>query len=523
LAANPPLASPKPRRKVDWTARRWTLLRRAVQYLVLLTFIVLFVGSRRGMWPANGVNLPMRLDPLAMLTHLLASRTFLAGSALALITVALTLVFGRAWCGWLCPLGTVLDLFSLRRWRGKREAPVDSWRRAKYGLLLTILVAALFTNLTLLIFDPLAILFRTLSASAWPALDQIVIGAEVALYQIPPLRSPLSALDGLVRPAIFPSEPAFYRFTLLSASLFLGAILLNLVAPRFWCRYLCPLGGLLGLLSKVALVRREVSADCKGCGLCNPACPTGTIQPEKGYASDPSECTMCLDCLAACPRSGIVFSVHPSLAEWNAYDPSRRQALAALGATIVGIGLLRSDLVSRRDHPYLIQPPGAGENNLLSKCIRCGECIRACPTSAIQPALTEAGLEGLWTPLLVPRLGYCDYSCNACGQVCPVQAIPPLSLEDKRQTVIGKAYIDQNRCIPWTDYRDCIVCEEMCPVSDKAIKLEQVEVRNPDGELVTVQRPLVVRDRCIGCGICEYKCPVNGEAAIRVYVPGESF
>jgi formate hydrogenlyase subunit 6/NADH:ubiquinone oxidoreductase subunit I len=116
------------------------------------------------------------------------------------------------------------------------------------------------------------------------------------------------------------------------------------------------------------------------------------------------------------------------------------------------------------------------------------------------------------------RLGYCDYSCNACGQVCPVQAIPPLSLEEKRQAVIGRAYIDQNRCIAWADHIDCIVCEEMCPIADKAIKLVPTEFTKEDGSLVTVKLPQVHRERCIGCGVCEYKCPVNGEAAIRVYV-----
>jgi ferredoxin len=135
--------------------------------------------------------------------------------------------------------------------------------------------------------------------------------------------------------------------------------------------------------------------------------------------------------------------------------------------------------------------------------------------------VSEAGLEGLWTPVLVPRAGYCDYSCNACGQVCPVEAIPRLSLEEKRQRVIGQAHINEDRCIAWADHVDCIVCEEMCPVPDKAIVLEEAEVRTGDGERVTVQHPHVIRDRCIGCGICEYKCPVNGEAAIRVYVPSE--
>jgi ferredoxin len=88
--------------------------------------------------------------------------------------------------------------------------------------------------------------------------------------------------------------------------------------------------------------------------------------------------------------------------------------------------------------------------------------MRVCPTGALQPALSEAGLEGLWTPILLPRLGYCDFACNACGVVCPTQAIPLLSLEEKRQQVIGKAYIDENRCLAWADHIDCIVCEEMC-------------------------------------------------------------
>lgn len=499
--------------------RRWTTLRRVVQYGALLLFVVLFVGARRGGWPAGVANLPMRLDPLAVLAHLLASRTVLAGSALALVTVGLTLLFGRAWCGWLCPLGTLLDLFSPRR-HGPSRSPADRWRAVKHGLLLLILFAALFANLTLLIFDPLTIVFRTLSASLWPALDQVITQTEVALYRLAPLRPALSALDGLLRPGVLPTEPVFYRYAPLYAGLLASIIAFNWLAPRFWCRYVCPLGGLLGLLSKGAIVRREVGDDCKACQACVRVCPTDTIRSDQGYASDPAECTMCLECLAACPVGEVRFPAHASLAPRRPYDPDRRQALVALGAAAVGVGLLRSDMAARRDHPHLVRPPGARENDLLAKCIRCAECSRACPTGAIQPALTEAGLEGLWTPVLVPRLGYCDYSCNACGQVCPVQAIPPLSLAEKRTQVIGKAYINQNRCLPWADYRDCIVCEEMCPVPEKAIQLERVEVRNGDGVLVTVQRPHVVRDRCIGCGICEYKCPVSGEAAIRVYASG---
>ncbi len=497
------------------------MLRRAVQYIALFVFVALFVWSRRGGWPGTVVNLPMRLDPLAMLAHALSSRTLLAESALALVIVALTLTLGRVWCGWLCPMGTLLDLFPLRRWRGKRPAPAGGWRAAKYALLLLILAAALLGNLTLMVLDPLTILFRTLSASVWPAVDQVVTVAEHALYQVAPLRPAVSAFDALVRPKVLPPEPAFYRMTFLYAGVLAGIVALNLVAARFWCRYLCPLGGLLGILSKVGIVRREVNAHCNQCQACARVCPTGTIDPEKGFASDPGECTMCVLCYRACPQGAVEFPAHRSFAGWRHYDPSRRKAVLAMGTALAGVSLFRSDILSQRDHPRLIRPPGARENDLLSRCVRCGECSRACPTSAIQPAVTEAGLEGLWTPVLVPRTGYCDYSCHACGQVCPVQAIPRLSLEEKRHRVIGRAYIDHNRCIAWADHRDCIVCEEMCPVPEKAIVLQQVEVLNGDGETVTVKLPEVVRDRCIGCGTCENKCPLNGEAAIRVWVPND--
>ncbi|MGQ9584556.1 MAG: 4Fe-4S binding protein, partial [Anaerolineae bacterium] len=409
--------------RLPWPHRCWISLRKGVQVLAFLTFLVLFVWSRRGGWPAALVNFPMRLDPLAMLAQALASRTLLVGSALALLTVALTLAFGRAWCGWLCPLGSLLDFFSLRRGKGRRVPP-ESCRGAKYALLLIILWAALLGNLTWMVFDPLTLLFRSLSAAVWPAADQLVTGAERVLYQVPFLQTPVSTFDGWARPKVLPPDPAFYRLAWLYGMVLLGVVALNLAVPRFWCRYLCPLGGFLGVLSKAGLVRRTVNERCIGCDACVRVCPTGTIQPERGYRSDPGECTMCLECLAACPVDAIAFPARLSLAERSAYDPDRRKALAGLGVALAGVGLFRSDLAARRDHPHLIRPPGARENGLLAKCIRCGECSRACPTSAIQPALDEAGLEGLWTPVLVPRLGYCDYSCNACGQVCPVGAIP---------------------------------------------------------------------------------------------------
>jgi polyferredoxin len=501
----------------------WITARKIVQAVSLGVMVVLFVLSQRGGWPASWVSTPMRMDPLLILMQFLASHTWLAGSSLALITLLLTLLFGRAWCGWICPLGTVIDLVPTQGRRRPAGEAHSAWRTVKYDLLLAALVAALLGNLTLLFLDPLTIFFRTLTVSIWPALNQVFTLLEQLLFQVPFLAAPISNLDQMVRPVLLPANPLYYRDTLLFAGIFLAVLALDFITPRFYCRYLCPLGGLLGLISKLAIFQRRPVEECRGCTLCADVCPTGTIDPERSYRSDPGECTMCLNCLEICPKGRTRFTPRIAPASWEAYDPDRRQTLLAIGSAVAGVALFQSDLLAKRESPFLIRPPGVRETNpdvvALTKCTRCSECMRACPTGAIQPATLEAGLEGFGTPILILRAGFCDFSCNACGQVCPVQAIPPLSLAEKRTRVIGKAYIDQNHCIPWSDHQPCIVCREMCPLPVKAVQVQSQQVAGPDGTLITLELPSVERELCIGCGLCEYQCPAAGEAAIRVYNP----
>ena len=510
--------APDSKKRRRLLSRPWTSLRKLIQALALLSFLALFVAAR-GETPGSTTNIFLRLDPLLALVNLLATKALVAGSAVALITVALTFLTGRSWCGWLCPLGTILDWIPLHRWKKGKWTPSESWRGVKYALLLLMLFAALLGGLTLLIFDPLTILTRGLAVGVWPALDKLVTAAETALYQLPALRAPVLEVDALLRPLILPPSPVATRSGALFIGILIAVVLLNLFAERFWCRYLCPLGALLGLMSKIALLRRRIEPGCVGCKLCTDTCPMGTIKPAEDYASDPAECTMCMECLDDCPLGATTFAPALSVDPMRSYDPGRRQVLITLGAALGGMALIRT-VDSELEHPFRLLPPGADPEKFYSQCIRCGQCMRACPTTALQPALTEAGIEGFWTPVLIPRLGYCDYGCNACGQSCPVEAIPPLLLEHKQQQVIGRAKIDKDRCLPWAEEQDCIVCEEMCPLPEKAIELELVEVRLPTGETRILQRPVVIHDLCIGCGICEYKCPVVGEAAIRVYAHG---
>ena len=144
------------------------------------------------------------------------------------------------------------------------------------------------------------------------------------------------------------------------------------------------------------------------------------------------------------------------------------------------------------------------------RCIRCGNCMKVCITNGLQPVMFEAGLEGVWTPRLVPEIGYCEYQCNLCGNVCPTQAIPRLPIEEKKKIKIGTAEIDKSLCIAWSENRDCIVCEEHCPIQEKAIKVGRFDGGS------SVLKPAVEKSLCIGCGICQNVCPARPRRAIEV-------
>jgi MauM/NapG family ferredoxin protein len=178
----------------------------------------------------------------------------------------------------------------------------------------------------------------------------------------------------------------------------------------------------------------------------------------------------------------------------------------------------------------VIRPPGAlPEGDFLRRCIKCGECMKVCPTNVIQPALLEGGFEAIWTPVLINRIGYCEYNCVLCGHVCPTGAILPLTIEKKvgkpgkqKPLKVGTAFYDRGRCLPWAMNVECIVCEEVCPTSPKAIWFQTFELQQRDGSVKVLKRPYIDPNLCTGCGICENKCPVRDKSAVRVTSIGET-
>jgi MauM/NapG family ferredoxin protein len=488
--------------------------RRAAQVISFLFFLVLAVYSAASLGSLLSWELALRVDPFAAFTTMIAQRRWLVFFLPAAATLVATLLLGRFWCGWLCPLGTLLDWFALRKAADKGiQSP---WRGFKYGILFVTVFAAIWGNLTLLIFDPLTIWMRALATAILPGFTWLITQFERVLYPLAFLRAPLYAADSALRGSWLGVSQAFFGAGAVTVGLLLAIIVFNLVRRRAWCRYVCPLGGMLSLVAKAAWLKRSVSSACTSCGACAKTCRMGTITPKKAFASDSGECILCMDCAVICPTQAISFERVLHLDNGWSYDPNRRQVLGALGVSLSGLALLK--IVPSRRQPNIrrLRPPRADEETLLSACIRCGACLRICPSQGLQPSLLEAGLEGIGTPILVPRLGNCVYTCTACGTICPTGAIPRVTPAIKYSIPIGKAYVDQALCLPWSGRAPCIVCEEVCPVPHKAITLTNRPALDIESNAITLQAPVMQYDRCVGCGLCELKCPVKGEAAIRV-------
>ncbi len=500
----------------------------ASQALFLLVFLWLFLQTEsKG---ANELGYPVKIfldaDPLIAITTILGTRSFENLSFLAALVLLATVIFGRFFCGWVCPFGTLHNIVgSLKKMRIRKDAAPRNWYWLKYLILIFLVVSSLFTLHMTGVVDPLSLLIRSLSLSVYPLISYGIKDTFDVLYgwNIPVLSGASDWLYGFMKRAFLPFEQPFYLQGVFTGLIFFALLALNFWERRFWCKYLCPLGALLGICSRYAVVNRTVSEGCNDCGLCEAACQGGAL-PGDPTRWKKAECLVCMDCDDLCPKKAVVFSLAKKVSPASV-DLGKRRLIGSVASGVAAVPLLHITPLAKTGvaGPHLIRPPGAQqEKEFLRRCVKCGECMKVCITNGLQPAFLEAGLEGLWTPILIPRIGYCEYHCTLCGQVCPTGAIKRLTIPEKEKIKIGLAMIDKNRCLPYAHGTPCIVCEEVCPTGKKAIWFETVTVSTREGKRVVVKQPHIDLDLCVGCGICETKCPVIGSPAVAVVRVGES-
>jgi polyferredoxin len=513
------------------TARR---ISQAFFFIITVWFCAV-TASGTEWWQLRGwpVNWMIQLDPLAGLGILLATHSINSGLIWGLVTIVLTILLGRFFCGWLCPFGTLHQLTGYVANRKKptaRKSEKNRYKSAqnlKYIFLIFLLTAAMpdllifisgisenkpiifwvFTAIviTLLILlsifeifkKPINIIISFLLASVFIALLSLlpqtsrILSSSLQTGVLDPIplfyRSVNLIFIPLLDGTFFSLSPAprFYEGTFLIGAIFLSAVLLNLHIPRFYCRFICPLGALFGLLGRFAIWRVGKSEDkCPDCLMCEKDCE-GACSPSAKIRT--GECVLCMNCLHTCPHDLTGYRTQVSASgEIVSPDLTKRRLTATLLTGILTVPMIRlNGSAVKIQSPQLIRPPGAfDEPGFLSRCIKCGQCMKICPTNVIQPAISEAGIEGFLSPVLDFRIGTsgCQLNCIACGHICPTSAIRPLSLDEKTgknkfasagPVKIGTAFVDQGRCLPWAMDKPCIVCQENCPVSPKAISTRE--------------------------------------------------
>src|SRR5690606_32252377 len=346
-------------------------------------------------------------DPFVAAMTLLSTHTVYRGLAWALGIVLLTLLFGRVFCGWICPFGTLHHFFGWvfpgRYLRGNRRVQANKthgYQRAKYYLMWGFLAAALAGSAIGGLLDPICVAVRAIGLGVLPALQYLGLRATgaVADTNVRELQNATDAAQDFLARTVWTPNQAYFHQTWFIVFLLVAILFMNRVIPRFWCRALCPLGAFLGVLSRFSLFGMEKRHEkCTDCNICLVHCQ-GADSPQGGVKHRKDECHLCLNCEAACPEDVIKFRFLPNLRSTiQKPDLERRTVVTAAAAGAGATPPMRN--ASWADRAYsekVIRPPGAvEEREFLERCIRCAECMKVCPNNALHPAFFEAGLEGL--------------------------------------------------------------------------------------------------------------------------------
>ncbi|MCX7990500.1 MAG: 4Fe-4S binding protein [Proteobacteria bacterium] len=490
---------------------------RLSQIVFFIIFLVLFINTDyRGKDEINiAINSFFRADPLVLVTYILSTFSFITLLIPALLMVIATFFLGRFFCGWICPLGAFLDFVSLKI---KKNSQLKIFKgKFKYYFLFTLLFLSLFNINYGGVFDPIAIFIRFLTFFVYPLFGYVVKSGWGWLYGI--FGNKIEFAEGfykIIKYNILPFRDTFYPLAFLSSFLFILIVFLERYEKRYWCRHLCPLGTLLGIFSKFSIFKRLPKKLCSDCGECKNICPTAFDRE----ILNEENCIICLDCQVKCKFGRVKFS--PFKFNIKSANPDLNKRFF-INSFIFGF-VLSNIFKNGNYNNKLLRPPGvADEKEFLKKCVRCGECMKICLKNALYPSYLEGGVYSLYTPILIPRKGYCEYNCSLCGQVCPTKAIPKLPIEEKKKQVIGIAHFDKNHCLPYAKKTNCLVCEEHCPIPGKAIKIKKRREIGYNDKAFELLEPYVDEKLCNGCGICEYVCPLTGKSGIEVFREKHSF
>lgn len=491
-------------------------IRIALQLSFLTLFLVaFFVFNTNPLAYSFDSEFFLRFNPLSGLLTMIASRAFIM--PLAIFTIVMLLcatVFGRFFCGFLCPLGAMIDFcdrYLFSHMRSLKRRPPKFLQRLKYVFLTVLILLALFGVLFPLFMDPLALSTRILTLLIHPLLN--IMGVD--LLQLTSLLSP--SLSNSFYSA-HPIEVPLYYSLFLTASLVVVVFCSSFWDTRFWCQYICPTGAFFGVLSRFSLFRRKTrESHCNTCSRCVKACPVRAINEKdvtKTNVAECIECGICVQLKESCSSFQIAL---PTPDKNPGPDLHRRHFLSGVSGGLLMLPLFRATAINKSDsHGRLIRPPGAiPESKFLARCIACGECMKVCPTNALQPCTFVDGFSRLYTPKVVPRIAGCEEKCSLCGNVCPTGAIRKIAQKQKQFIKIGTAVVDRHRCLAWEQNKECLVCDEVCPYN-------AIEARVVNTVKGSFKVPVVNQDLCMGCGLCEQHCPVFDTAAIVVYKFGEN-